>query len=177
MNIKARGEKKDDFNTELAEEQLQSAGYQMQSALAQTLSSVLWTGSLNRDEKIATAETIIEQFSEAYLAFLPSYLDWFASEYGGGMELMGRDERERKEGRAISAANRKTIKTVHKHALSIAEHAASMQQLLSPLAGDEAGADEATTSKTQAGIVKSEPELLHSAAKSLEFLRSLIPTA
>ncbi|HJY91598.1 MAG TPA: HK97 family phage prohead protease, partial [Candidatus Acidoferrum sp.] len=75
-SVKGRkGETKEDFTTELAEVQLQDAGYQMRCALFQALGSLVWAGDMTKDEKVAAAEITIQQFSDAFLAYLPLYLD------------------------------------------------------------------------------------------------------
>jgi hypothetical protein len=53
-SVKHRAERKEDFTTELAELQLQDAGYQMWCALRNALCSIPWSG-LSREEKLAAA--------------------------------------------------------------------------------------------------------------------------
>lgn len=168
LAVKAARERKDDFNSELAEAQLRSAGWQMMSALEDALTSTFWS-NMGKADKLAVTQASIQQFSDAYMAWLPEFLDWMAQEYGD-METMSRKQRERKEGREISGANKKTLKSAHEHIKSAAD-------LLQPLCDDEAGPDDGTTSEDKAGR-KSEPEAaFHSAAKILGELRSLIPAA
>jgi hypothetical protein len=103
-SIKSLGgsETKDDFNTELAEVQLQDAGWQMRCALFQALGSLVWASGVTKDDKVTAAQMIIEQFSEAFLGYLPQYLDWLSAEYGD-MELMGKLRMEEKSfGAALS---------------------------------------------------------------------------
>jgi HK97 family phage prohead protease len=109
--VKARedGETKDDFNEELMDIQLLDAGYQMRCALSCALSSLFWNG-LTKDEIISGAETIIGQFSEAYTSYLPSYIDMLAEDYGG-IEMMSREDIEKKAGASISAASKTTIQS------------------------------------------------------------------
>jgi hypothetical protein len=85
---------KDDFNTELAEIQLQDAGYQMRYAFFNALGSFVWASGMSSDDKVAASKDTIDQFSTAYLAYLPQYLDWLATTYG--LEMMGRLEMEEK---------------------------------------------------------------------------------
>lgn len=87
-------EKKDDFNTELAEIQLQDAGYQMRYAFFNALGSFVWADGLSSDDKLAASKDTIDQFAAAYLAYLPQYLQWLSVNYG--MEWMGRVEMEEK---------------------------------------------------------------------------------
>jgi HK97 family phage prohead protease len=164
-NIKARFEQKADFDTELAELQLQDAAYQMWMALRNSLMPIPWS-DVSREEKIAASEQSIQQFMNAYLTFIPGYLDWLDQAYG---MKAGAQHRERKEGRSISGGNMQILKTAHSHLTSAAE-------LILPLCTDEAGAKAATTSEHKAGR-ESEPEILHSAAKTLDLLRSLVPRA
>lgn len=88
-------ESKGDFNEELAENQLQSAGYQMFDALCTALCSVTWTSGLDNSQKADAAKMIIDQFTTAYMTYFPQYLDWLAAEYGD-MELMGKLQNEHK---------------------------------------------------------------------------------
>jgi HK97 family phage prohead protease len=102
-------ETKGDFNDALAERQLRDSGYQMRSALCSALDSLFWSG-LTKEEAVAGAETIIEQFSDAYLAYLPAYLDMLAERYGG-METWSKETFATKAGAAISTANKNTIQS------------------------------------------------------------------
>jgi hypothetical protein len=38
------------------------------------LSSLFWSG-LKKDEIVTASETIIQQFSDAYMAYVPAYID------------------------------------------------------------------------------------------------------
>ena len=182
--VKARGETKEDFNTELAEIQLCAMGEQMFNALYWALMQLPWAAGLSRDQKVTSAEATLQQFSDAFTGWLPSYIDYLTEEYGD-METMSAPEietkrMEHKAGRMISAANKQTLKTAHEHTKSAAD-------ILSALIDDEAaeedcpdGEDCLDTSKSKAAIEqKSEPVSIdHSAAQSLiAGIRSLIPTA
>jgi HK97 family phage prohead protease len=193
------GETKDDFNTELAELQLRDAGYQIMSALSCALYSVNWATGMSREEKIAAAETIIEQFQEAYMAYFPQYLDWMTEEYGD-MERMSQLKREQKafsqmlvrgaktiaiahameskEGRKFSADSMKSLKEAHGHVKDLDD---IFNALFDSEADDdpEDPADDSgddTLKSTAALQTKSEPAESHSAAEAqiLE-IRSLIP--
>lgn len=94
-SVKAGGETKDDFTTELAEVQLQDMGYQIFCALRCALGSLPWASGMSREEKVAAAEVSIQQFSETFLTYLPLYIDYLAAEYGG-METMSAAQREAK---------------------------------------------------------------------------------
>ena len=94
-NVKSRRERKDDFSTEFAEQQLQDAAYQMFIALRCALCSIPWASGMSRDEKIAASEASLQQFCEAYMAYIPDYLDWLTEEYGD-MELYSRGRLEHK---------------------------------------------------------------------------------
>lgn len=160
-------ENKDDFNEELTDVQLMDAGYQMFSALRSSLGSLTWDSEMSREDKIAAAEVYIKQFSDAYLAYFPLFLDMLA-EYYGGMEMMAAKlALETKAGRRNSEADTKSIK-------SALDHASNIQTILSALvndgAGDEGtpkGAAEPTTQAEQAAETKSEPVEDHSAISSL----------
>jgi HK97 family phage prohead protease len=171
--VKGR-ETKDDFNSEFAEQQLQDAGYQMRIALFQALGSIILDSTLTRDEKISATEVTIQQFADAYMAFLPAYLDWLNEQYGG-METASRNRMERKDGRRLSGATRQTLK-------SACDHMKNANDLLFALLEDEAeendDADEAAdASESKAVNPEPEPGPSHSAAKILDAMRSLIPAA
>jgi HK97 family phage prohead protease len=201
-SIKSMGgtETKEDFNTELAEVQLQDAGWQMRCALFQALGSVVWASGITRDDKLTAAQTVIDQFSEAFMVYLPQYLDWLAAEYGD-MELMGRlrmEEKgfgaalsrkakglpvlalELKEGRKFSADTLKSMQEAH-------GHVKSMDDIFNALFDGEADDDPEDpaddsgddTLKSRAALeTKTEPVEDHSAAAEiLTGLRSLIPKA
>jgi HK97 family phage prohead protease len=103
--IKAIREQKDDFNTELAEIQLRDSGDQLFCALRYALCTLPWQVGMSKDQKVAAAETTLQQFGEAYLAYLPMYIDYLTEEYGD-METMSRGEMEKKAGREFSAATK-----------------------------------------------------------------------
>jgi len=104
-----RHETKGDFTEELDEQQLQDMGYQMRSALFNALGSVVTASDLTKDERVAAAGIILQQFSAAYLEYLPKYLDWLTEEYGDDFMTMGAKPHEKKTGRMISATNQNTI--------------------------------------------------------------------
>jgi len=164
----ADGTGPDDFNEELTEIQLFAASCQLLSALDNALSGVRWS-MLSKDEQVTASQAIIEQFSEAYMAYLPAYIDMLAKMYGG-MELSARKQLELKAGRAHSAATRDQYKAMK-------THAKSLDDILTALLDEEAG--ESTSDPEAAESKTSEPDS-HSAAKTLELidsLRSLIPAA
>lgn len=169
-SVKHAKQTKDMFNAELAERQLYATGQQAMDALGDALNSLFWDGSLGDGDKVSMASASIQQFSDVYLKWLPEFLGFMRQEYGD-IETMGRQIRERKEGRAISGANKQTLKSAH-------EQITSAAQMIYPLWQEEAGAvtfGDATTSASKSRD-KSEPDPIHSAAKILE-LRSLIPRA
>jgi HK97 family phage prohead protease len=174
-SVKARKEAKEDFNTEYAELQLQDAACQMWIALRSALCSIPWS-DLSRDEKVAASEASIEQFTQAYMEFIPAYLDWLTEEYGD-FSTMGRTPAEVKSGRTISAATKKTLSSAH-------EHVKSASDLLISLIDSEAdddgtdNSDDDTLDGKAAIRPNPEPAIDHSAAQSLiESMRSLIPAA
>lgn len=173
-------ESKGDFNEELTEQQLSDAGYQMICALGQALRSVVWSG-LARDEKVSATETIIQQFSDAYNAYFPAYIDMLAEMFGD-METYNAKRMERKAGAKWSAADKETMKSAcdmidNGHAM-VKSGNDSIRALFDDEAGKAATSIEAGTGATSESKAapKSEPVIDHSAAKSLiEKLRSLIP--
>ena len=100
---------KDDFTEELVDQQLQDMGNQMRSALFSALSSVVMGSDMTKEERVATAGIILQQFSAAYLEYLPKYLDWLTEEYGDDLMTMGAKPHEKKTGRMISEMNQNTI--------------------------------------------------------------------
>jgi HK97 family phage prohead protease len=156
-------EAKDDFNEELAEIQLQDGAYQMRCALMCALDSTIYS-DLTRDEKISLSETIIQQFSDAYMAFLPLYLDMLTEMYGG-MEMWAQKRFETKAGAMISAANKQKIQAA-------LDAMMTAHELMSTLIADEAGA-KATTSEAEAADGKPEPVPDHSAIARLEELKGI----
>jgi len=86
-SVKKRKEAKDDFNEELSDIQLMQAGWQMFGALQNSLNSIIWASNMDAAEKVAAASAYIQQFSDAYMGYLPAFLEMLDEEYGG-MELM-----------------------------------------------------------------------------------------
>lgn len=176
-SVKARrgGETKDDFNEELTEIQLQDASYQMYSALQSALSSVVWS-DLTNEEKVAASEVIIQQFSEAYMAYIPLYLDCLTEMYGG-MEMWAAKRLEHKAGAMFSAANKDSITT---HCANVKDYCSSMSDsadtVLALMSGDAGTDKSAATPATKAA--KPEPVPDHSASqKLLTELKSLLKAA
>ena len=64
---------------------------------------------MTKEERVATAGIILQQFSAAYLEYLPKYLDWLTEEYGDDFMTMGAKPHEIKAGRMISEMNQNTI--------------------------------------------------------------------
>jgi HK97 family phage prohead protease len=174
-SVKHLAERKEDFTTELAELQLQDAGYQMWCALRNALCSIPWSG-LSSEEKLAAAAATLEQFTAAWMDYLPAYLDWLAEEYGD-MKTASRRRLEAKahqlkSGRRISAATKTQITQAH-------EHVKSASDLLFALLdgeADDVDEDEATSGSKAAAETKPEPAPDHSAASSLlDSIRAMIP--
>lgn len=164
VSVKAIGtaETKGDFNEELAEVQLQDAGCQILYALRCALGSLTWS-DLTREEKLTAAEVICQQFTDAYLAYLPPYIDLLAEMYGG-MEMMAAKRLEQKSGRMISLANKEIINSAADHYKSAHEHMAAGNEILLALIADEAATPPkgAGTPETKAAP-KPEPVPDHSA--------------
>lgn len=166
-DVKARGEAKGDFNEELNERQLMDARYQMLGALSDALCQIPWTSELSRAEMITAAETVIQQFRDAYLDYFPQYLDVLTEMYGVDIKSWPA-KRETKAGRRLSAATKGSLGDAH-------EHMSSAIDILAALMDDEAGDDDDATSEAKAAAkAKSEPEALHSAAESLTAMRALL---
>lgn len=92
-SVKRKPATKDDFNEELSDIQLQDGGYQMFCALRSALCQI--PGSdMTRDAMISTAETVLQQFSDAYMAYLPMFLDMIAEDGYCGPCYMGLDKLE-----------------------------------------------------------------------------------
>jgi hypothetical protein len=166
-SVKGRSEVKGDFNEELAEIQLQEAGYQMRCALACALQSAAWASGLTREEKIALVDAIIQQFADAYTAYFPAYLDMLAEMYGD-METWSAKRLETKSGRKFSAATKQAmqdacaqIKSGHEALLALMDDEADDDE--STLDG-KAGKSPVTSQPGAARETKSEPDQLHSAA-------------
>jgi len=182
-SIKARRESKDDFNEELNEIQLSDAGYQMRNALSQALSSLFWSG-LKKEEIVTAAEVIIQQFSDAYMAYVPAYCDMLA-EYYGDLETWAKKKLETKSGRTISADTKKTLTSVHEHMTKANEHTKSASDLLTALISPEADCDpdgddadcDADTSDEKAAKLKARAGIEdHSALSDLiDSMRNSIP--
>jgi HK97 family phage prohead protease len=174
-SVKSLAERKEDLTTELAELQLQDAGYQMWCALRNALCSIPWSG-LSREEKLAAAAATLEQFTAAWMDYLPAYLDWLTEEYGD-METASRKRLEAKAlqlktGRRISAATKTQITQAHEHVKS----ASDLLIALLDREADEVDEDEATSGSKAAAETQPEPAPDHSAASSLlDSIRAMIP--
>jgi HK97 family phage prohead protease len=185
--IKALREKKDDFNTELAEIQLRDTGDQLFCALRYATCSLPWQSGMSKDQKVSAAETTLQQFTEAYLAFLPLYIDYLEEQYGD-MSTMSAEEietKQRKSGREISAANMKTLKEAHGHVKSLDD---IFEALIDDPAdddeeeeGDKSGpgpgstppATPAATAEAKAATTIAEPVIDHSALNKISNLKEL----
>jgi HK97 family phage prohead protease len=136
--IKALEGQKGDFNQELDKIQTFAAFWQMQYALGDALRSIVWAEA-TKDEKISMCNTVLTQFSEAFYAYFPKYLDALEAEYGP------------------SEAWESSIKPEIK---AILEGNNEFKALLGAGAGS-------TTPTTEAAENKSEPDVDHSALTSL----------
>lgn len=169
-NVKRRGEIKDDFNEELADIQVMDSLYQMRCALYSALDSMIWSGA-GSDQIVSASETIIQQFSDAYLAVLPDYLAVLAEMYGGMETMAARKKFEEKAGREISAANMDKLTQAREHMKAVEDHTKAAHDIVSALCEDKAGKSATTptgagasaTSKSKAaGTEHSEPDPFHS---------------
>jgi HK97 family phage prohead protease len=195
-------EVKDDFNGELSTIQLQDAGYQMFSALFSAIGSTVWGGALSKDEITSGVKTVIDQFTESYMSYLPMYLDWILGE--SDMEVMSRAKAEEKffsglltaaakdpatemkKGAVLSAATKKKLMAMQDHASAMHEHAKSLNTGFSALLDDGADdnpdpsteTDDDTSKSAAAAETKTEPVIDHSAeAEMITGLIALIPRA
>lgn len=174
--VKTRGEAKGDFNEELMERQLMDARYQMMSALGEALGEIPWSSDLTKAEMVTAAEAVIQQFRDAYMEYLPQYLDLLSEMYGFDIKSW-REKRETKEGRKLSTATKGSMAEAHEHMKSAVD---IMAALLDDEAGEEEDDDESAESKeatlkaAAAAATKSEPEDLHSAAESIDAMMALL---
>jgi len=165
-SVKSNGENKGDFNQEFTEMQTLAAFWQMQSALGNALYDAVFS-DLTNEEKISACGTILEQFSEAFAAFLPQYLDVLNAQY----ETWGKQEFETKVGAMISSANADRIKAACTKIKS--GHDELIQLLEDALSGDNDDENEdkagaaATTLSMKAASNEPEPAEDHSAAEDL----------
>lgn len=168
-SVKNRGDTKGDFNEELEELQTLHGFYDMQQALGDALRSVVWS-DLERDEKISAADTILQQFTDAFSAFFPNYIDILEELYGSmetwSAKRVELKERAIKAGAEFSAANMNKIKAACK---LIKDGHDNLAALIEGEPGDDA------TSSTKSAAPKPDPGDSHSATKSLiNEIRSLI---
>jgi hypothetical protein len=163
-SVKARAEGKGDFNEELNEIQLQDAGYQMFSALRYALGSLVWA-DLTREEKITAAEVVIQQFTDAWMAYFPAYIDLLAEMYGG-LEMMAAKRLEHKSGRMISAANREVIQGACDQMKQGHEMVKTAHETLTALIADGAATDKTAGTPEVKAAPKPEPVPGHSATLS-----------
>ncbi len=158
-------EQKDLFAEEWAEAQLRSAAYGMPYALIDSLCDCLYDQEMSRDERISAAQTSIDQFSEAYMAFIPQFLDMQAKEAMEnpyGMGYWSKRVAEFKKGARHSAVDKAKLEDA--------------RNLLNALLESEAGEESPTPEDAAAN--KSEPAPDHSAAFTLiDSITSLIPAA
>lgn len=175
-----RLQSKDDFNDELAEIQTLQALYQMFDAIQNSIYSLIWA-EMEKDEKVAACETILTQFNEAFSAFFPTYLDvlqevWGPSETWASDRKVEQKAMQRKIGARHSADTKSVIQAACK---SLKDHCdgmmADVHDELKALIDDEAG--DKSTSSEKAAQRQSEPARGHSAARLLDDIQALIPSA
>ena len=195
-----RDETKGDFDAELANQQIQDAGYQIFNALYAALMSLTWASDLSKEDTLAAAQTILDQFTAAYMAYLPDFYDYVNAEYGS-METMSRKRMKvkalrivsmiTKEGRTLSAASVEKLSAAHDHVKAIGDHADSAKSIFQTLLPDEAALEaededvdpdaddpDNSTSSAKAAKEKTEPEQNHSAEiKTVDSILALIPKA
>jgi HK97 family phage prohead protease len=149
LSVKGKASSKGGFEEQLAEQELDLAGPLMIESLQSSLSAISRSEKMTAEEAVAAADASIREFTDAYLAYLPNYLGYASSEYGGA-EQFSKALVERKSGRMISASNKKTLKAAH-------EHMKSATTLIYPLIDVEADDNpgltlgDGVTSKSKAG--------------------------
>jgi hypothetical protein len=132
-SIKAVAGKKD-FAAELAETQLFSMRWQFMEALSAALSDALMA-QMKQEDVISEVTTSIEQFREAYLSFVPAYLDMMANMDEGGMMWMSA-----KAGRRNSATDVELINQAIKNLMALLVEEAAVE----PSTSDPAAAAKGT---------------------------------
>lgn len=163
ISVRGKRETRDDFNEELSDIQLYQGHSNMMWAVDSALCSIIWDSEMTAAEKVSAATEYIQQFADAYLAYLPAFLAVLAEDYGG-MEMMAAKRKlEVKAGAEFSAANKQTIQT---RLANIKSEADAVLALFEDKAGPkttskEAGAD--TTLESKAADQKPEPIEDHSA--------------
>lgn len=177
----APGARKDGFDEEYAENVVLAAPWQMMDAISESLFSMLWSGDLTGDELIEAAKLALQQFADAWVAWLPLFME-LTADSGNGMGYMRRSAMqlkakliasERKEGRRFSGATAASLKECH-------GNIKSADSILRALFDDEADDDDEDddTSDDKAARKTTEPIPNHSAAESLiQSIRALIPAA
>ncbi len=114
---------KKDFVQDLDRIQTDAGHYMMMNALDSALYDAEW-GQGTAEERLAAATVSIDQFREAYLAWLPRYLEMRGVKEGA--------EREIKEGRKLSTETRTRLEA------AMADHRAGMEKIQALLdAGSE----------------------------------------
>ena len=157
-------EKKDAFNTELAECELQSSLYLMVKALSDSLEPLLFAGELKLDQRLVTGEACIKTFSEAFMAYLPVYFGYMTDEHGG---LKSADEF--KIGRMFSAANTNTLSGARDQSKSLYD---TLHTLLGAVADPEE--DDGDTPKSEAVPEQKAEPASHSEVTDITPLRGAL---
>ena len=142
MNLNAgvsavkKHERKGDFADALGDNQLAMQFSMLLQSLRDALAPLPWSGD-SRDEIMAAAQTSLDEFGAAYMAYLPTYLDFLQREYGIDTKQW-KAKREVKEGRKISADTRKSLSDVQMHCKSAFD---ALDDLLSDEPDDPDGDD------------------------------------
>lgn len=137
-------ESKGDFAEEFNSQQISDQLGQMLSALSSSLCPLPWAG-LSRDETLSAAETVLQQFTDTYMTYLPLYLDFLATEYGMDVKSW-QTQHEAKEGRTISASTHQALSTALEHATKAAD-------CLTALLKSEADDPNALATKAHADLI------------------------
>jgi hypothetical protein len=185
-SVKRRGAlsgRKDSFSEEYTENVVMAAPWQMLDAVSESLCGMLWSGDFTADEMTEAATLTLQQFTDAWLGWIPLYFDLMASDTDGdvGMDYMQRRALElkskliggKKEGRRFSTATASSLKEAH-------GNIKSADSILCALFDTEAdaGEDDGDTSGGKAARRTPEPISDHSAAEGLiTSIRALITAA
>ena len=156
VNSVKQKQTKGGFADSMGESQLRASSSQMIQSIADALNSLPWSGG-SRNDILSQAQTSLDEFTEAYMAYLPVYLDYLTREYGIDTKSWS-GKREVKEGRKISADTRKSLSDAHMHVKSAF---ATLDDLLCPDDEDEDCSDDDPETKSHAEFINSMRGLLN----------------
>lgn len=145
------------FTDAMDANQLRASQSQMVQSITDALTALPWSGD-SRDEILSAAQTSLDEFTEAYMAYLPVYLDYLSDQYGMDTKAW-QAKHEVKEGRKISTDTHKSLTEVKEHCKSAFD---ALDCLLSDDdPEDDDTDDDATETKAHADILTSIRSLLN----------------